>query len=45
MLIALYILLGIIIIDAIILLILKKDGKFHKREVEEEKKHWDSKNN
>lgn len=36
------IILGIIIIDALIILLCNKDGKFHDREIEEEKKHWDN---
>ena len=38
----LYILIGIIVIDVILILCCNKDGKFHDREIEDEKKHWDN---
>jgi len=36
-----YVLVGLFVFDVLILLF-SKSGKFHDREIEEEKKHWDN---
>lgn len=37
----LYVFIGIVIINILLLIAIKKDGKFIQREIDEEKKHWD----